>query len=263
VEGVRNPRPRAIGVGCCFILFLLNASEFSNACSFSSRPTEVSANFSVQVLNDTKPIAGLKVELSTEPEGDQHSQTISILVSDSMGRAAFRAVKPGLYFIGIKHSAFSPSEEIHVKAHPAKGAAKEITLEWPGVELLKVQTLSGFLDGPISCGQPLEDQIHPRYGPMGDVRLTLSSAISEELIESQESSPSGAFGFRPLAAGLYYLNIEPQNKQGERYSMGFVPIEVDSTAKASILNLRVFGAICGSLGYVNSDGTDSTNAQTH
>jgi hypothetical protein len=258
---VRLPRPRAMSIGYCCILFL--AGELANACSESSMPTEVSPSFSVQILNEGEAIAGLKIELSTEPKGDQESRTVLILVSDSKGWATFRAVEPGLYFVGIKHAAFSSSEEILVKTHPSKNATEKLTLEWPGVEPLKVQSLSGFLDGPVSSGQPLEDQVHPRYGPLGDVRLTLSDAISEELLESQVSSASGAFGFRPLAAGLYFLDIEPQNNQGTRYSMGFVPIEIDPSAKASILNLQVFHAICGSLGYVNRDGTDSTNAQTH
>ena len=260
---MRSPRPIAISIGSYCILFLFLAGVFANACSESSMPKEVSRSFSVQILNEGEAIAGLKIELSTAPKGDQKSRTVLILVSDQSGQATFRAVKPGLYFVGIKHSAFSSSEEILVNAHPSKNASKEITLEWPGVEPLKVQSLSGFLDGPASSGQPLEDMLHPRSGPMGYVRLTVSSAISEELVESQVSSASGAFGFRPLAAGLYYLNIEPQNNQGTRYSMGFVPIEIDPSTKTPILNLEVFHAICGSLGYVNRDVTDSTNAETH
>jgi len=260
---VRSPRPRATSVGCCWILFLFLGGELATACSESSIPKEVSSSFSVQALNQGEAVAGLKIELSTEPKGDQESRTVSVLVSDSKGQATFGAVKPGLYFVGIKHPAFSPSEEVLVKAHPSKDAAKTITLGWPEVEPLKVQSLSGFLGGPVSSGQPLEDQVRPRYGPLGDVRLTLSDAISEELLESQVSSASGAFGFRPQAAGMHFLDIESQNNQGARYSMGFVPIEIDPSAKASILNLQVFHAICGSLGYVNRDGTDSTNAQTH
>ena len=259
---MKSTRPGAMGIGCGCILFLFLTGELADACSESSTPTEVSPSFSVQILNEGEAIAGLKIALSTEPKGDQESRTVLILQSDSSGQATFRAIKPGLYFVGTKHSAFSPSEEILVKMHPSKSATKKITLEWPGVEPLKVQSLSGFLDGPVSSGQPLEDQVHPRYGPLGDVRLALSNAISEKLIESQVSSASGAFGFRPLAAGLYFLNIQPQNNQGTRYSMGFVPIEIDPSAKASILNLQVFHAICGSLGYVNRDGTDSANAQT-
>ena len=260
---MKNPCPRPISVRYCCILLLFLAGELANACSYSSMPKEVSPNFSVQILNEGEAIAGLKIELSTESKGDQVSRTVLILVSDSRGQATFRAVKPGLYFVGIKHSAFSSSEEILVKTHPANNATKKITLEWPGVEPLKVRSLSGFLDGPVSSGQPLEDQVHPRYGPLGDVRLTLSSAISEELIDSQVSSASGAFDFRPLPAGLYFVEVQPHNNQGTLYSMGFVPIEIDPSAKASILNLQVFHAICGSLGYVNRDGTDSINAQTN
>jgi hypothetical protein len=260
---VSRPRPTAIITRRYCILFLFLAGELANACSMSPMPTEVSPSFSVQISDDGRAIAGLKIELSTEARGDQEGQTVSILVSDSRGQATFKAIKPGVYFIAIKHPAFSPSEEILVKTHPCKSAAKTITLEWPGVDPLKIQSLSGFLDGPISSGDPLEDMLHPRSGPLGDVKLTLSSAISEELIESQLSSPSGAFGFRPLTAGLYYLEIEPKNHQGNRYSMGFVPIEIDASAKAPMLNLQVFHAICGSLGYANNDGTDSENAQTH
>ena len=216
----------------------------------------------IQVLNDGKAVSGLKIELSTYPKGDEPSRTVSILITDSRGQATFKAVNQGLYFVGVKHPAFSSSEEILVKANPSKGAIKKITLEWPGVQVLTVQTLAGLLDGPISTGQPIEDQVHPQYGPMNDVRLTLYSAKSEELIESQQSA-SGAFGFKPVAPGLYYLNIEPKNNQGELYSMGFVAIELDPSAKTPILNLHVFNAICGSLGYLNSDGTDSTNAQTN
>ena len=260
---IPRPRPGAVSIGFGCVLLLLVGSSYSMACSYSSMPKEVGRSFSVQALNKGEPIAGLKIELSTEAKGDQESRTVLILVTDSKGQATFTAVKPGSYFVGIMHPAFSLSEEILVKTYPSKSATKEITFEWPGVEPLKVQSVSGFLDGPISTGQPLEDQIHAQYGPMGDVRVTLSSAISEELIEVQVASASGAFGFRPLTAGLYFLNIEPQDKQGNRYTMGFVPIEIDPSAKAPILNLLVFHAICGSLGYENREGTDSTNAQTH
>jgi hypothetical protein len=258
---VNKPRPRALSIACgCILLF---ASELANACTTSSMPKEVSPSFSVQVFNAGEAVAGLKIELSTEPKGDEESRTVSILVSDSKGQATFRTVKPGLYFVGIDHPAFSSFQEIQVKTHLSKDATKEISFEWPGVEPLRVQSLSGFLDGPVSSGQPLEDLVHPRFGPMGDVKLTVSSAISEEIIESQISSASGAFGFRPLAAGLYFLDIEPQSSQGTRYPMGYVPIEIDPSAKASTLNLQVFRGICGSLGYENNSGTDSENAQTH
>ena len=257
---MNNLRLSAVGVGCCCILFSLLACGLANACTTSSVPKEVGPSFSVQVLNNGEAVAGLKIELSTEPQGDEESRTVSILVTDSNGQATFRAVKPGLYFVGIDHPAFSSSEEIQVKTRPSRDATKKISLEWPGVEPLRVQSLSGFLDGPVRGGQPLEDILHPRYGPMADAKLTVSSAISEEIIESQVSSASGAFGFRPLAAGLYFLDIEPQDSQGH-YPMGYVPIEIDPSAKASTLNLQVFHAICGSLGYVNQNVTDSTNAQ--
>jgi hypothetical protein len=262
---VRDPRPRrsAINIGCCWILFLFVGSLHVSACSYSSMPREVGRNFSVQVLNEGKAIIDLQIELSTNPKGDEESRTVLVLRTDSNGLVAFTALKPGLYFVGVKHPAFSSSEEILVKSHPSKSATKTIAFEWPGVEPLSVQSVSGFLDGPVSTGQPLEDQVHPRYGPLSDARLTLSTAVSGEVIEALVASASGAFDFRPLSAGLYFLQIEPQNSQGIHYSLGFVPIDVDPSAKASTLNLSVFHAICGSLGYKNGEGTDSINAQTH
>lgn len=203
-------------------------------------------------------MVGLQIELSTDPgPGDQESRTISIAITDTKGRARFANVRPRLYYIGIKHPAFAYSIEIRVMGVPPKGNPERITFEWPGVKPLSAQSVSGSLTGHALTERGFgPDFLHPIYRPVPGAKLTLSKAVPNEVVDSQVTSAAGTFKFQPLPVGLYLLRVESTNAKGALwfYSRdGYIPIEIDPSAKLSNLNVFLDQAVCGELGYENRE----------
>jgi len=251
---VRIRRPtRALQILVWCFFFAAIARETSFACSYSSNPAKIGRNFSILVLHENKPVRGLQIELSTDPRADVESHPVSTVPTNEAGLSEFTNVKPGPYYISIKHTAFAQSIEIVVESRRTKTRAEKITLDWPGQTPLSARSVSGLLNAPIRTGNPLNDQAHPTFGPFGGAKLTLMHAVSGEIIESQTASESGAFGFRWLPAGLYILQVEMEENAASHYLAedGYVPIEVDLSANASTINLYLYPGICGSLGYEN------------
>jgi hypothetical protein len=251
----RQTRPLRILVWCSF--FAAIACEPSFACSYSSNPTKVGRNFSILVLHEHKPVPGLQIELSTDPKADVESHPVSTVTTNEAGLSEFLNVKPGPYYISIKHIAFALSIEIVVDGRDTKPRAEKITFEWPGTKAISTRSVSGLLNAAIRTGNPLNDLAYPTFGPLGGAKLTLMHAVSGETIESQTASESGAFGFQWVPVGLYLLQVEmAENASGHyRAEDGYVPIEIDSSANASAIDLYLYPGICGSLGYENRQRT--------
>jgi hypothetical protein len=240
------------------LLFLFSGSVFIEACSQSSFPTKIGREFVVEVADRGNPVVGLQIELSTDPgASDAESRSVSIVRTDANGWAKFTGVQPGFYYVGIKHSAFAYSIEINVMRVPPRGSDQRITFEWPGVKPLSVQSVSGVMNGHVRTDRGLgPDSLYPIYVPVPGARLTLSKAVSSEVIDSQISNQVGVFSFQPLPVGLYFLRVESTNAAGVRWfypSDGYVPIEIDSAARLSSLNVFLDQAICGELGFENRE----------
>ena len=236
---------------------LLVAHSDSVACSYSANRIEVGASFSLRVMNGSNPVVGLRIELSTDPkEPDKDSESILILKTNENGVTTFTDVKPGTYFVGIKNRAFPYSKEILVRDDTSKKTSERIEFDWPGVEVLSVQSAAGLLNGQLRIDNPINDQIHPVYGAIPNAKLTLSEAASGAVIETRTASESGAFEFHPLPDGLYLLFVELSYSDLQHYrsaGQGYIPIEIDRRGKANSLNLFLSPGICGSLGYENRE----------
>ena len=232
----------------CFIFGLVATAS---ACTYSSNPTKTGRSFSVLVVNEGKPLAGVRVELSTDPKGYEASRSLLTIATDDAGQSKFHDVKPGRYYVGISDAAFPQSTEIVVDGRRSKAQTEKITFEWPGVNPLAVRFISGLLNAALRTGEPLKDQAHPTFGALGGARLTLSRAVSGEVIETQTASESGSFGFQTVAAGLYMLKVEVQTSERYRDVRGYVPIEVDPDAKTLDLNLFLQPGVCGALAFEN------------
>ncbi len=245
-------RTARIAAQCSLFVFLGHA--MASACSYSSMPTEVAQTFSVRVVDQGKAVTGLQVELRADPtRPDDESRSVLTLTTDEDGLVSFAAVRPGPYFVGIKHAAFSPSVEVLIKKRPSKNAHRKITFDWPGVKPISVQSASGLLNGQIRTGRPLDDQAHPVFGPLGAAEVVLTRAVSGETIELVTASESGAFEFHPVPAGLYLLHIAMPANTNVSSEDGYVPIEISPSAKEVALNLFLFPGVCGSLGYRNGE----------
>jgi hypothetical protein len=258
VEGVKIRRqtgPVEILV-CCFF-FAAIVCEPSSACSYSSNPTKVGRNFSALVLHQNEPLSGLQIELSTDPKESGDSRPVLTITTNESGLSEFTSIKPGPYYISIKHVAFVQQIEIVVDSRRTKARAEKIAFEWPGETPLSARSISGLLNAVVQTGSPLNDQAHPAFGPFAGATLTLMHAVSGEVIESQTASESGAFGFQWVPAGLYMLQVRKEENASSRYRVedGYVPIEVDPSANASTINLYLYQGMCGSLGYENRQGT--------
>jgi len=228
------------------------------ACSVSvSGKEEVSDHFDVKVLRGGKPVAGLQIELRTIPRNpSQRSRVVQTGTTDESGLASFAAVKPGSYTVDIKHKEFPSSTDIVVRSPSRKTTHETIIVEWPNIEILHVQSVAGLINGQIKTGNPLNDQMHPIVVPLGEAKLTLLHAASEEIVGLQTASVSGAFSFGLTPPGLYLLHVEaPENAETHQIGYdGYIPIEIDSSADVSSLSLSIYPPMCGNLRYRNEEG---------
>lgn len=239
--------------GCGFLLLIVGSLDVS-ACSSSPNPARIGRGFLVGVFNPGRAVAGLQIELSTDPRsGDQENRSISIVTTDADGLARFGSLPPGPYFLGIKHPAYAYSEALQVMRHPPKGSPEKVTFEWPGWKPLTTQSASGSLNGHVRTERGLgPDLSQPIYGPVQGAKLTLSKGVTNEIFDARTTQESGRLTFAALAAGFYFLRVETPVSNTVRWHDpidGYVPIVVDPSAKFPSLNVFLDDAICGELAW--------------
>jgi hypothetical protein len=224
---------------------------------------EVSDHFVVKVVSEGRPVAGLYLELRRLPKhpSDPHveRQLVATRATDENGSAGFAAVKAGFYTVDVSHNVFPSSTDILVKNGTRKNKDNVITVEWPNIGILHVRSAAGLLNGQVKTGNLVADLTHAVMAPLGEAKLTLVKAASEEIVGSQSASSSGAFSFTGVTEGLYLLHIEsPENEQTHQIGYdGHVPLAINFSAKAVSLNLSIYPPMCGSLGYRNEEGVAS------
>jgi len=252
----------------CVWLLITVARQPVLACSVAVTSFEVTDHFIVDVFDRGKPVQGLSIELtSSSKSADDGIKKRVVLAqkTDENGEAAFSAVRSGYYTVIVKQEAFSKSADIFVKKHASKSAEGTITFEWPGAPILSVRSVSGLLSGQIKTERPLDDQIHPVFQPLSNAKVTLLDGVTEQVMESQTASESGAFSFQTISEGVYILHIELPAEDKARYRSieGYIPVEIAESAKVANLNLFLRQGLCGSIGYSNEEGTTNNNAQAH
>jgi hypothetical protein len=248
----RKPRTRLLPTAaCCGLFFLFIGGSNLFACSYSSMPTKIGRGFAVEVFDRGNPVVGIQIEPSTDPKSGK-GRTVQIVKTDANGLVGFAKIRSGRYYVGIKHPAYAYSEELQVMRHPPSDSPKKVTFEWPGWRPLSTQTVSGVLTGRARTDRGLgPDLIKPVYGQVSGAKLTLSKAVSNELLESQITEETGKFDFKGVRPGFYFLRVETTAGSGARWfpSDGYVPVEVDPSAKFQDLNLVLDNAICGELSW--------------
>jgi hypothetical protein len=159
---------------------------------------------------------------------------------------------------GIKAAAFcllllvfgSPLVSACTHAYEPKGMGRNFPVR-PGLEMASVQSVSSLLNGQLTTDHALNDEVHPVFGRSNAAQLTVQHTAPEEIVESQQAGQLGALGFRAVFAGLYLLHVEaPGDAVVRRLGFdGYVPIEIDPSAKASTLNHFLFPGVCISVAY--------------
>jgi hypothetical protein len=250
---------------CCAVVVLLLGGSTLFACSYSSFPTKVGRDFTVQVFDRGNPVIGLQIELTTDPRSGQ-GRTVQVAKTGANGSVGFAKIRNGLYYIGIKHPAYAYSEELQVVRHPPSDSPKTITFEWPGWKPLLTQTVAGVVTGRARTDRGLgPDLAKPVYGQVSGANITLSKAVSNELVDSRTTEESGKYDFGDVPPGLYFLRVETRTRGGAHWfpSDGYVPVEVDPSAKFRDLNLVLDNAICGELAWGRREEREAISDQKH
>ena len=233
---------------------LILSCSSADACTYSSFPQELGRDFVVEVTDRGRPVAGLQIELSTNPSGDRDSRTVKVVATDANGLAAFGGVKPGGYFVGTKQPAFRQNVEIKVVKKPKPGNSPKVYFDWPGRQALSARTVSGVLNGDVSTGNLAADFKPPLpHRPVVGAKLTLANLVSGEVVSSTMTTQGGRFDFGGVSAGHYWLRVEKptQSEVRWRYPEGYLLVEVDSASQVASLDILLGSAICGELGYQN------------
>ena len=249
-----NAATRSTTVMSTAILLVIVTSQSSIACSDSSLPTQIGRNFKVEVFDRGKPVEDLQIKLSTNSKGQEESHTVLILKTNAKGTAEFNSVKPRLYYLGIEHPAFPSSIEVKVVRRPPHKNSNTITFQWPGWNPLSTQTVAGSLTGRARTSRPaiVDMTSAPVYSAVPGATLTLSKAVSGEVVSSQLTQKAGKFEFKSIPGGLYMLRVETPVFNPVHWiypTDGYVPIEVDPASQFTSVDLELDNAICGELAW--------------
>jgi hypothetical protein len=243
----------------CFLAVTLSASS-SSACTKLYEPKEVGRDFSVEITAHGRGIADLHLEVYESMSSSGHAKPVLEAITDDHGVASFKLVHPGAYRVSIKNIERFSDEEIILKRTPSKGSVQNIEIQLPDDDVLSVRSVSGSMHGQV-----MVDNFAKSTDPLPidfalGVKLTLTRARSEEIVESHTASESGSFSFSALPDGLYFLHIEaPADAASHRRALdGYIPITIDPTANALNLNLYTSPGICTMFAYKNGDELSST-----
>ena len=224
------------------------------ACTYSSFPQELGRDFSIEVSDRGRPVAGLQIELSTNPSEDREIRSVKVVTTDASGVATFSGVKPGNYFVGIKQAAFRQNTEIRVLKSAKPGNSEMVHFDWPGRQVLSTKAVSGVLNGDVSTGNLVNDLKPPLpHRVVAGARLTLAALASGDVVASRITAEDGTFDFGSVPSGRYSLRVEKPSQSTVRwhYPDGYLFIEVDSASESASLDILLSSAICGELGYRN------------
>ena len=231
--------PWATKIGVVLLLTL----AIGQACVQSFPEWKRGSNFSVAVIMDGKPFAGMRVFL--EPEDDSDNSDRVEARSDENGIAKFTSVRPGRYYV--------EATRLGVEVGPGtvivdkRGRSERIELEWPLRGKYSVMTMSGRLQRHIfRRSNPIEGYVHPDIGPLSGARLTLSRVDSEQEKANIVTGSDGDFSFPKLEAGYYLLHIAERPSSEFAYPIDdYLLIEVDPASSRGNLTLQVDWSSCG------------------
>ena len=233
---------RSFSLGLAVVASLATAS--AHACTYSSAPNLVRSRFAVEVVWREQPVKGLTVYVSTDPNGDAESVVVSRQLTGDDGRAPFRGIKPGKYFVGVKHPAMEISIGAEVVWARFKGNVNPtLRLDWP-TYAVTAQRVVGWIQAPRNTGSRVMDLANPQFQLLGGATLRLSEAVSDRTIATTKTDDNGNFAFEEVPPGLYMLHVDKMADAQFAKWVGHIPVEVSLESPSGALNLRL-GELCG------------------
>lgn len=239
------------------ILSALSISGF--ACSLSPITAHrVGSELSVQVRFRDAPAGGVTVFIKRARDAqDSIGETVATLVTDATGMVHFRGLPLGRFRIEtIKGKLDGTSARLRVVKDDSK---KETRLEvsWPSSEPLRIQRFAGTLSAPVihDTGHPLMDLAHASVGKLSQATLSLSDAVSGDLVATGVTDEQGVFSVVSVQPGIYWLRIRQSASQklaGGEISDSLL-IEIDPKHGKPLLSGQIGRGGCGGIEFTDSN----------
>jgi len=215
-------------------LALLFSSPALRACAVAEQTVDVGRGFRARAADHGRPIPGLQLVLTLAESSISRRRTIIRLKTDRDGYANFQNLAPGKYYLQADHDAGMP-DGATIDASPNGPTDLTVTLQWPIIPPLKVQSVSGRIRTPGYYPNETEPNLS----------LSVLEGVSERVLFTTATDSSGDFAFPELPPGFYFLRLNPFDPSDVGEMQGLIGIQVDSRAQWRHLDLDLGWSDCG------------------
>jgi hypothetical protein len=226
------------------ILAVLTSPFFAHACTIIPQSVEVGSEFRVRVMNQGRPVKGLRLVLS------KNNSTLTNRIekigsfTDTEGYAYFSNLNPGSFWLAPDRDA-GVGDALVVDVSPGNPKSATIPLDWPSRAPLTVGSAGGVIRAPNYYPDQTQTPLS----------ISLLEGVSGREIETTETDSNGRFKFtHEIAPGIYFVRLNPSNLRawsGEQIQ-GMIAIEIAHDAKQGALDLDLGWSSCG-LSYAQSE----------
>jgi hypothetical protein len=238
-----SARTSAISLAVWAILIVGVFPSSLLSCSVAmcaGRGVEMAPDFVVVVKLERNGLPGAKVEVEAS---NTHQVSIAKL-TDSSGKAKFRELPSGDYWISVTYLGISAGGQcFHVRPRPSMAARSSLHYRW-GDYGVPTRSVTGRLQEwqPGTGGTPIWNITH---GGGAGATCLLQDAQSGETFRVV-SDPKGAFTFPAVRDGIYVLHIEG-GVTAQAYSSADMIVTVSKTATRDALLLTLQENGCGTV----------------
>jgi hypothetical protein len=243
---VRRPRWMLKQFAVCLVL---SVSAFG--CSYFPPEYKVSHSFSVHVMNELGPVAGLKLRVASFKQKEfekldneqqrtadlqQFVEVIAESVTDHTGNAKFTVSKTGHFTLEPEHEAAHLDwVELDIGAD---AGSTVVELKWPSSSVLRTKSLQGRLSGGLMSSQSV---------PLRQAALRVRTLVDYKEVASGTTKDDGSFGVEHIPDGLYFLQItlEAPTRQSPEGKKGNIVIDLGESNTNRALSISTDFSSCG------------------
>ena len=214
---------RAARIGLVFgaILAVTLPGEYVRACSIVLPRYKVRSNFDLIVkVPDGQTQDGIRVAIHNFDEQPRPSDTtIAVSFTDNDGRATFRGLKPGHYFVLVKCGEIT-GDDAELDVVESNGLTT-LQLKWPDDKIFATERIEGTLLRAGIPGVPNMD----KDKTFANVDLTPTEVSSGRKVGRASTDGQGNFAFTEVVPGLYAMHMKWHGIEG------YVLLKVDIKTK--------------------------------